>query len=120
MKMLLYADPHWSVTSSIVRGRGEKYSVRLENLIASIQWVENLAEKLGCEVVICLGDFFDTAQLNSEEISALGEIRWAHAKHYFLAGNHEMGRGDQSFSSSKVFDLCPQSYVITSPTSLPI
>lgn len=120
MKILLYADPHWSVTSSIVRSRGEKYSTRLHNLITSIQWVEDVAYNYGCESIICLGDFFDTAQLNSEEITALGEIRWNHCRHYFLAGNHEMGRGDQTFSSSNIFDLCPQSYAITSPTVLPI
>lgn len=120
MRLMLYADPHWSVVSSIIRSRGNKYSTRLENLIKSVQWVEDTANNYGCDTVVCLGDFFDTAQLNSEEISALGEILWAHCAHYFIAGNHEMGRGDMTFSSAKVFDLCPQSYVITSPTSLPI
>ena len=33
MKILFYADPHWSTTSSIVQSRGKKYSTRLENLI---------------------------------------------------------------------------------------
>lgn len=120
MRLLLYADPHWSVTSSIVRSRGDKYSTRLENLITSLQWVEDLATKLECGAVVCLGDFFDTPNMNSEEISALGEISWALCPHYYIAGNHEMGRGDSSFSSAKVFDLCPQSYAITVPTSLPI
>ena len=120
MKLLLYADPHWSVTSSIVRSRGNKYSTRLENLIESLQWVEDTARDKGCGAVVCLGDFFDTSQMNSEEISALGEIIWAQCPHYYIAGNHEMGRGDSMFSSAKVFDLCPQSYAITSPTSIPI
>ena len=120
MKLLLYADPHWSVTSSIVRSRGEKYSTRLHNLIDSIQWVEDIAHNYGCESIICLGDFFDTAQLNSEELTALGEIRWHYCQHYYIAGNHEMGRGDQTFSSSNIFDLCPQSFAITAPTVLPI
>lgn len=120
MKILSYADPHWSVTSSIVRSRGEKYSTRLHNLITSIQWVEDVAYNYGCESVVCLGDFFDTAQLNSEELTALGEIRWHHCNHYYIAGNHEMGRGDQSFSSSNIFDLCPQSVAITAPSVLPI
>jgi DNA repair exonuclease SbcCD nuclease subunit len=120
MKLLVYADPHWSVTSSIVRSRGTKYSTRLENLIKSIQWVEDLAEDRFCDAVICLGDFFDTSQLNSEEITALGEIVWSQCYHYFLAGNHEMGRSDMEFSSSKIFDLCRQSYTITEPTVLPL
>ena len=120
MRLLYYADPHWSVNSSIIRSRGLKYSKRLENLINSINWVENTARDQGCESIICLGDFFDTPQLNSEEITALGEIAWHTCQHYFLAGNHEMGRGDQSFSSSNIFDLCPMSCAITSPTVLPI
>lgn len=120
MKILIYADPHWSVTSSIVRSRGTKYSTRLENLIASINWVEELSYQRGCDSIICLGDFFDTSQLNSEEITALGEIKWDLGRHYFIAGNHEMGRGDQSFSSSNIFDLCPSSCAITTPTVLPI
>ena len=120
MRILLYADPHWSVSSSIVRSRGEKYSTRLENLIQSIQWVEDYAEHHGCGAVICLGDFFDTAQLNSEEITALGEIGWAHCYHYFIAGNHEMGRSDQTYSSSNIFDLCPMSSTVTQVSVLPI
>ena len=120
MKLLLYADPHWSVNSSIVRSRGEKYSTRLENLIQSINWVEDTASKYGCDTVVCLGDFFDTAQLNSEEISALGDIGWHNCRHYFIAGNHEMGRSNHSFSSANIFDLCPNSCAITYPTYLPI
>lgn len=120
MKLLLYADPHWSVNSSIVRSRGEKYSTRLENLIETIDWVERTAEDYGCDSVICLGDFFDTAQLNSEEISALSEIGWSQCRHYFIAGNHEMGRANHTFSSANIFDLCPNSCAITYPTYLPI
>ena len=35
-KFLIYADPHWSQYSSIVRKRGNKYSMRLHNLINSL------------------------------------------------------------------------------------
>lgn len=120
IRILVYADPHWSVTSSIIRSRGKTYSTRLENLITSLNWVEDLAREKGCEAVVCLGDFFDTAQLNSEEITALGEIAWSDGYHYFIAGNHEMGRSDSSFSSSTVFDLCPRSIAVTHAAMLPI
>ena len=120
MKLMVYADPHWSVTSSIVRSRGEKYSTRLENLIKSVQWVEDTANDRNCDAVVCLGDFFDTAQLSSEEITALGDIRWSYCPHYFITGNHEMGRGDLAFSSSKIFDLCVNGCVIDSVTEIPI
>ena len=59
MRLLYYADPHWSVNSSIIRSRGLKYSKRLENLINSINWVENTARDQGCESIICLGDFLN-------------------------------------------------------------
>lgn len=106
MKILLYADPHWSAYSSIVRGRGEKYSVRLENLIKSINWVEKLAYTHNCEEIVCLGDFFDKESLNSEEITALQDISWERPgiiQHSMLVGNHEMGRNDLEYSSMHVF-----------------
>lgn len=120
MKLMVYADPHWSVTSSIVRSRGEKYSTRLENLIKSVQWVEDTAKDRYCDAVVCLGDFFDSEQLCSEEITALGEIMWSSCNHYFIVGNHEIGRGDSLFSSSMVFDMLPKCCVIDKVTEIPI
>ena len=84
MKVAIYSDCHWSQNSSIIRSRGCKYSTRLENLIESINWVEQLAWNQGCDCIICCGDFFDSSVLNSEEISALQEIRWAPISHLFL------------------------------------
>ena len=75
MKYLVCGDVHWCQYSSILRARGRKYSVRLENLIKSVNWVEDLAAKKGCIGVIYLGDFFDRPDLNSQEISALSEIK---------------------------------------------
>ena len=89
MKILVCGDVHWSQYSSIVRGRGEKYSKRLENLIKSVNWVEQLAWSCGCEAVINLGDFFDSTQLSAEEVSALKEVQWAPIAHVFITGNHE-------------------------------
>ena len=76
MKFVIYADPHWSSYSSIVRGRGSKYSDRLEKLISSINYVEAVAEETDADGIICLGDFFDKEFLNSEEISALSEVKF--------------------------------------------
>ena len=88
MKILVVGDVHWSQYSSILRKRGEKYSYRLENLIQSVNWAEQLAYETNCELIVYLGDFFDRAEINSEEISALKEIVWASKPHYFLVGNH--------------------------------
>lgn len=92
MKILIYGDVHWSTYSSIIRSRGQDYSTRLENLIRSVNWAEEQAEKNNCDTVVCLGDFFDRPDLNAEELSALLKIKWAEKginAHYFIVGNHE-------------------------------
>lgn len=115
MRYFIYADPHWSSYSSIVRSRGEKYSTRLNNLIKTINWVELEAQKQNCDAIVCLGDFFDKSELNSEEITALQEIKWANMRHYMLVGNHEMGRNNLELSSSHLFALIPHIDIIDSP-----
>ena len=118
MRYIIYTDPHWGSYSSILRNRGDKYSVRLENLIKTINWVETMSEEYNCDNIICLGDFFDRADISSEELTALQEIRWTNKTHYFLVGNHEMGRSNLEFSSSHLFNLCPQCNVIDKPLIL--
>lgn len=105
MKILVVGDVHWSQYSSILRKRGEKYSYRLENLIKSIDWVEELADEAECELMVYLGDFFDRSDINSEELSALREVSWNNLPHYFLVGNHEAGRGDLLYNSADVFGI---------------
>lgn len=115
MRVCYYTDVHWSQNSSIVRGRGEKYSKRLENLIQSVNWAEELAYDCNCSAVICGGDFFDSPQLNSEEISALKEVIWAPISHVFLTGNHESNVSNLEFSTTDIFSLCPNSVVMSYP-----
>ena len=114
MKLLIYTDPHFCTYSSIVRGRGAKYSTRLENLIDSLNWVQNKAKELKCDSVVCLGDFFDKSELNPEEVTALGEICWNELPQLFIVGNHEMGRSTLDFSSAHLFKVCPNATVIDS------
>ena len=99
MKICLYTDNHFSQYSSIVRNRGETFSVRLENQIESINWVESLAKEYNCEKVIHLGDFFDKPELNSEELTALKYINWSDIEHYFIVGNHEINSNDLYYNS---------------------
>lgn len=99
LKLLLFTDNHYCESSSIIRFRGNKYSVRLENQIASLNWVENLALKENCNAVICLGDFFDKSILTDEELSALKEINWNNLEHYFIVGNHESSINTLEFNS---------------------
>ena len=103
MKICVYADPHWSQYSSILRSRGEKYSIRLEGLIETINWVEEISKAHDCDAILCLGDFFDKSSLNAEEITALKEICWTDINHYFIVGNHEMGSNDLLYNSTNVF-----------------
>lgn len=101
MKILIYTDVHWSATSSIVRGRGEKYFERLENCIKSVNFAESEATRLKCDSIVCMGDFFDRNNLTDEEITAMNDIKWAHLSHFFLVGNHDSGEGDLRFSTTQ-------------------
>lgn len=106
MKILIYSDNHWCQNSSLIRGRGEKYSKRLENQIESLNWVERTADDNGCQMIICAGDFFDRSDLNSEEISALQEIKWSqNAWHIFMVGNHDASNKSLTFNSMSLFNL---------------
>ena len=111
MKIGIIGDIHWSKYSSIIRKRGKKYSVRLENCINSINWAEQITSNK-CDRVIYLGDFFDSESLDSEELTALNEIEWNSLVHYFLVGNHEMGLHNLMFSSAHILDNITNKYII--------
>lgn len=100
MKILVFGDVHWRFYSSIVRSRGQKFTKKLENLIDSINWVQQVSIDKNCDEIVCLGDFFDCPDLTAEEITALNEIRWNHnVKQHFLLGNHEFNRIYTHFKS---------------------
>lgn len=120
MKIAICGDVHFSQYSSIVRKRGTEYSMRLENLIKSINWFQDLSVKEGCSYNFYLGDFFDKPECNAEELSALSKIQWNTLPHIFLCGNHEMGRSDHAYSSAKLFGLVPNASVIDKPAVLNI
>ena len=106
MKVLIYTDVHFCSYSSILRKRGYRYSERLENCILSVNWAEKLASDNGCDIIICLGDFFDKADLNSEELTAIStSIQWANLPHYFLVGNHEAGLNSLEHNSASIFNF---------------
>lgn len=69
-----------------------------------------------------MGDFFDKATLNAEEISALSCIDFSKYKRdnrYFICGNHELGRHDASYASCDILSnwgrvikaACSYSYI---------
>ena len=100
MKILCFTDNHFCERSSIVTRYGEKYSLRLENQLDSINWVEQISKEKGCDLVVCLGDFFDKPHLTDQELTALQEIKWNDLPHYFLVGNHESEEINLQFSST--------------------
>lgn len=104
MKLGIVGDIHWSRYSSILRSRGKHFSTRLEGLIKSLSWAEQLFKEHGCEEEIFLGDTFDKEELNSEEITALSEVEWnksSRLKH-FIVGNHESGVSSLVYNSTQV------------------
>ena len=103
MKVLVVGDIHWSTYSSIVRSRGNNFSTRLEYLIKSMNWVEEISRQYGCEEEIFLGDTFDKADLTAEELTALSEIDWNHSSRlkHFIVGNHESGVSSLVYNSTQ-------------------
>lgn len=103
MKILIVGDIHWSTYSSIVRNRGNNFSVRLEHLIKSLNWVEDISRKEECVEEIFLGDTFDKPELSAEELTALSEIDWNKScrLRHFLVGNHESGVSSLKYNSAQ-------------------
>ena len=119
MKYLVFTDNHFCQYSSILRSRGSKYSIRLENQIQSLNWVFEQARSNNVDRIISLGDFFDNSSLNTEEITALSEIQFPDdIPMTFLVGNHEMWKNDLSCSSSHLFSLIPNTQIISTPCVL--
>ena len=116
MRILVFTDNHFCERSSIITKYGTKYSLRLENQLASINWAEQLAITESCGMVVCLGDFFDKPHLTDQELTALQDIRWAEdIPHYFLVGNHESEENDLQYSSTKVLEGTNR-FIVDKPT----
>lgn len=102
MKIGLYADPHFSQNSGVLIGREGNYSKRLDNLIKSFKWMNQLFKEEGCEEIFCLGDLTDRPDLTAEEITAISECNLS--SHHLIVGNH--CRSDQSghISTLSIFE----------------
>lgn len=116
MKILLFGDSHFCKRSSIINKFGTKYPVRLENQIQTFNWIKEQALKNNCEMVIGLGDLFDSSQLSDVEITAAKELPFAELPTYLIVGNHEASSQDLAFSSTKVLEA-PNRKVISEPVS---
>lgn len=103
MKILIYSDVHISQDSSIVKSLGEKYSTRLEHIVKSLNWAEELALKENCKYIFNLGDTFDEPNIKAMEATAIQDIVWAPIEHYVLVGNHDSNVASLMYSSVSVF-----------------
>ena len=119
MKYLVYTDNHFCETSSIVLKFGSKYTVRIENQLKSINWIEELAVNKHCDAVVCMGDFFNRQFLTDQEITAINDIQWNDLPHYFVVGNHESEEVDLKYSSAQILHG-PNREIISEPKSIKI
>lgn len=102
MKILIYSDIHISQDSSIVKSFGKYYSTRLEYIIKSITWAENLAINEKCDLIFNLGDTFNKPIVNAMEATAVQDICWADIPHYILVGNHDSDVVSLEYSSVSI------------------
>lgn len=105
MKILCYTDLHWCKFSSVIRELSDKYSVRLEHLLDSVNWAEKLAEDNKVDLIVNLGDFFDSPIINDTEMAAFSDIKWANIPHKVVLGNHEIQNKNKEVSSAHIFKL---------------
>lgn len=115
MKILLFSDVHWSEKSSITNKFGTKYTQRLEMLINSLNWVNELAEKENCAAMICAGDMMDKSSCTDMELTALRDIKWNKLSCYFLCGNHESSTADLRFNTVKSLES-KRHIIVSTPT----
>lgn len=98
-RILLFSDIHWGRTTSVIRRNGIKYSVKLEHLLNTMNWVNEVAVQNNCQLMICAGDMFDKAGCIDEELTALSDIKWNDLPCYFLCGNHESSVNDLRYTT---------------------
>jgi len=101
MKIGLYADAHFSLSSSIVTGSSGSLGGRLSNITESFRYMYSYFQKEGVELIINLGDLTNSPHLRAEEITALS-IALAYnpsIPEIHLLGNHEALSGDGSVNS---------------------
>lgn len=103
MKIGLYADPHISATSSIIAGKQKNFSGRLDSLIESFRWMEEIFKQNDCISVFCLGDLTDKPDLTAEEITAMSQCQGL-GEHVIVEGNHCRQDKDGLINSLSLLD----------------
>lgn len=115
MKIGIYTDCHFCKSSSILVGSSlNKYSMRLDSLIKSFEWMYELFEQNEVCSIFNLGDLISSDILDAETNSALSEAL-SYSKgiqEYWLIGNHEKKSRDSKFHSLSLIKQYPNIKII--------
>ena len=120
MKILLYADTHFSLNSSILLGSTDSLKGRLEHLINSFKWMYELAREQRVDLIVDLGDLVDSSKLSANEITAVSEALSYNKDipELHILGNHERQSEDGRINSINFINLINNHRLIIEPEVL--
>lgn len=124
MKIGIVADMHLAYTSSIlpIYQKDTKYTTRLQYMIDTVKWYEELFKKEKCSFIVNLGDLTDNNILRSEELTALAEAYSGRnsdsIQEFYITGNHDTLTEDHRYSTTAILNNLENFAVITEPTKM--
>lgn len=120
MKVLIYADAHFSINSSILLGSSNSLNGRLDHLIRSFEWMYDVAERNNVDAIVDLGDLADSCNLRAEEITAISKALSFNTTipEYHVLGNHERVSEDGQINSVNFITSFPNHKLFTRITSV--
>lgn len=102
MKIGIYSDVHFSITSSILsRINGYKYSSRLDSIVDSFKWMYEVFSSENVDLIISGGDLTSSDILKPEENSAIYEALSysCGTPEEHILGNHEIKDKNSRYNS---------------------
>ena len=123
MKIGVYADAHFSYSSSILASSSDRYSTRLDTLVDTFEWMYQVFEDRDVDMIVSLGDLTSNPHLRAEEISALNKAL-SYSKgtqEYHILGNHEIlsnAKSKSKINSVNILDIADNIQLVTEPMSV--
>lgn len=124
MKVGIYTDLHCAYTSSILPlacPTSSKYTTRLQMIIDTGKWLNELFTNNKVDMIVNGGDTCDSNILKSTEITALADFFkqfTSDIPHYVITGNHEILDEDSEFHATAILDGIGTITVINKPTKI--
>lgn len=116
MKIGIYSDAHFSISSSILIGQDKNsvYSKRLAALIKSFEWMYGVFSEKHTELILNCGDMTSSDSITSEENSALSKcLSYSTGiPEIHLLGNHDIKDVGKNFSSIDLLSGYPYIKII--------